>query len=292
MRAVTVRGFTLVEVLVVLLLTTVILGAIYQSIGSTQQMTQAQLQRMHVQQDTRAAALFLSYALRELDATDGDLATATVSDLTIRGVRWVGVLCTDPQPAGGTVAFVLRGALSSGVRGPSPALDSVLLFRDGDPGVRTDDRWLLGGLEESAAGTCPDLSPGTLLKVRISAASGGNDSALVGVAAGSPIRGFQMEGISLYRDGGGTDWLGRRTADRSGVWTTVQPLVGPLTPDGLAFAYFDTTGAPAATVAAIASVEIVVRGRSPAPARLSGGGLGYVRDSVLTRVALRNNARF
>ena len=291
MRSLTARGFTLIELLVVVVLTVVILGAIYESIGSSQRMTQTQVQRLQVQQDTRTAALFLTYALRELDAADGDIRSATTSAVAIRGLRWVGVLCTAPQPAGGAVAFVLRDALLFGMRRPNPALDSILLFRDADPGIRTDDGWLVGGLEESASGTCPDLSPGTLVKATISTASGGSDSALVGITAGSPIRGFQMEEISLYRDGG-TNWLGRRTADRSGVWTPMQQLVGPLTADGLAFTYFDTTGAPAATVRNIASVGLVVRGRSLAPARLSGGGTGYVQDSVITRVTLRNNARF
>lgn len=288
----TARGFTLIELLVVVVLATVILGAIYQAIGSTQRTTQAQVQRLSVRQETRAAALFLGYELRELSATEGDVATAGPTALEIRGPRWTGVLCTDPQTVLGNVSFVLRDALQFGLRRPDPALDSVLLFRDGDPNVRTDDNWLLGELLAAAADTCPGGLAGTVVQARISAASGGNAAALAGVTAGSPIRGFQREELSLYQDGGGAFWLGRRTADRSGTWTATQPLVGPLTADGLAFAYFDTTGAAVATPAEVASVGIVVRGRSREQARLSGGGLGYVLDSVITRVALRNNRRF
>ena len=286
------RGFTLIELLVVVVLATVILGAIYQSIASTQRTTQAQVQRLYVRQETRAAALFLSYALRELDAADGDVGAPSSSALEIRGLRWAGPLCTDPQAVLGDVSFVLRDALQFGVRRPDAALDSILLFRDGDPGARTDDRWLLGALLAAAADTCPDGKAGTVVRASISAASGGNAAALAGVTAGSPMRGFQREQLSLYQDGGGAYWLGRRTADRGGTWTATQPLTGPLTVDGLAFAYFDTTGAIAATPAGIASVAIVVRGRSPERARLSGGRLGYVQDSVITRVTLRNNPRF
>lgn len=306
MRVVSQRGFTLIELLVVVTVMTVILGAIYQSIGSTQRVTQSQVQRLRVQQDTRAAALFLSHALRELAATDGDIASATPTALRVRGMRWTRVLCTLPQLVGGDIVwFVLRSdPLEFGVRRPDVALDSVLLFRDGDPGTRTDDAWLLGGLVLSSPSNCPDGSAGTLVRVKINPPGSGSDLALnpvVGpppvpppppVAVGSPLLGFQMDEISLYADADGTYWLGRRSADRAGAWNPMQLLVGPLTADGLLFAYFDGNGAPTVVPTAIASVGVVVRGRSPEPARLATGGIGYVQDSVITRVTLRNNQRF
>ncbi|NIM48460.1 MAG: prepilin-type N-terminal cleavage/methylation domain-containing protein [Gemmatimonadales bacterium] len=294
MRPVGERGFTLIELLVVVIVSSVILAAIYQTIGSTQRITGTQVQRVHVQQNTRAATLFLTYALRELDATDNDIAAVSDTALRIRGVRWAGVLCTDPVDVGGDVGFVLRNSMHFGIRQPNSTLDSILLFRDGDPTLRTqraDDRWLVGALQSTTDGTCPDGTGGKVVTVRISAASGGRDSTVGFVTAGAPIRGFQMEEISLYQSGGEA-WLGRRSADRGGGWSEWQLLVGPLTADGMAFAYYDTTGAVTATLADIASVGLVVRGRSPARAYLSTGGIGYVQDSVITRVTLRNNRGF
>ena len=286
------RGFTLIELLVVLALTGVILGAIYQSIGLTQRAMQTQVQRLHVQQDTRTALLFLTYALRELDAVDGDLVQAEDTAVVIRSPRWGGVLCTVPQPAIGGVSFVMRDEFEFGVRPPDADLDSLLLFRDGDVSMRSDDQWLIGGVLAASAATCADGAPGTLVRTQISAASGGNDSALVGVTAGSPVRGFQRERITLYQDGQATHWLGRQTLDRVGAWTEVEAVVGPLTADGLALTYFNADGAPAVNVTDIASVAVVVRGRSPQPARLLAGGIGYIRDSVIGRVTLRNNRGF
>jgi prepilin-type N-terminal cleavage/methylation domain-containing protein len=292
MRALRSNGFTLVELLIVVVMMGVIGAAIYQSIGSTQRITGTQVQRLHVQQNTRAAALFLTYALRELDASDGDIKSASATKLGIRGMRWTGVLCTVPQAIVGGVGFILRDSLQFGVRRPTSTLDSILLFHDGDPSLRGDDYWLVGGLLASGPGNCPDGSPGTVFNVTITAASGGADSALSGVFAGAPIRGFQAEEIQLYLDAGGDYWLGRRAANRGGAWSDMQELVGPLTANGLQFAYYDSTGANATSVVEVASVGLVVRGRSPRTAHLPSGGIGYVHDSVITRVTLRNNQGF
>ena len=96
-----------------------------------------------------------------------------------------------------------------------------------------------------------------------------------------------VEELSLYAVGADY-WLGRRTAGRGGGWTTVRPLVGPLTADGLSFSYFDAAGAPPALTTDIASIALTVRGRSMKQV----SGIGDLQDSIVTRVTLRNNARF
>ncbi len=288
MHSVNRRGFTLVELVVVLGLMGVILGALYQSILATQRTTSTQLQRIDLQQTTRAAVLYLSNMVRELDAADGDVLQSQATLLQFRAMRWTGILCTIPVKAAGQVQFTMRGDLLYGVRGPDAALDSILLWREGDPTTRTDDVWLIGGLESSAAGVCPsDGSAGSTLRVVISAASGGNAAATVGMTVGSPLRGFQVEELSLYLLDADY-WLGRRTAGRDGTWTSVRPLVGPLTANGLAFSYFDAAGAPPALTTDIASIGLTVRGRSMKQV----SGSGYLQDSIITRVTLRNNARF
>lgn len=282
------RGFTLIELVVVLGLMGIVLGALYQSILATQRTTTTQLQRIDLQQTTRAAALYLSNMVRELDAAEGDILQSQGTLLRFRAMRWTGILCSIPFEAAGQVQFTMRGDLLYGVRGPDAALDSILLYWEGDPSIRADDVWLIGGLESSAAGVCPsDGSAGSTLRVVISAASGGNAAATVGVTVGSPLRGFQIEELSLYPVG--TDyWMGRRTASRNGTWESVRPLVGPLTADGLSLSYFDAAGAPPALTTGIASIGLTVRGRSMRQV----SGKGYLQDSIVTRVALRNNARF
>ncbi len=287
MRPLSSRGFTLVEMVVVVALMGIVMGALYQSIVATQRTTSAQFQRIDVQQTTRAATMYVSNMLRELDAADGDILVSQATSLRFRAMRWTGVLCTVPFEATG-LQFTIRGQLLFGIRGPDTELDSILLWREGDPSIRTDDIWLYGGLQSSAAGVCPDDgSVGTTLRVVISAGSGGNGAAVAGMTLGAPVRGFQIEEISLYQEGA-EYWLGRRTADRAGTWTDVRPLVGPLTANGLAFSYFDINGAPPALTTDIASVGVTVRGRSANPV----SGRGFLQDSIVTRVTLRNNARF
>ncbi len=288
MRPLSSRGFTLVEMVVVLGLMGIIIGALYQSIIATQRTTSAQFQRIDVQQSTRAAAMYVSNMLRELNATDGDILVSQATSLRFRAMRWTGVLCTVPFLAAGEVQFTVRGQLLFGIRGPDAELDSILLWREGDLSIRTDDIWLYGGLESSSAGVCPDDgSAGTTLRVVISAGSGDNVAAAAGMRLGAPVRGFQVEEISLHLEGA-EYWLGRSTANRVGVWEVVRPLVGPLTANGLAFSYFDINGTPPALTTEIASVGVMVRGRSAKQVSRTG----FLQDSIVTRVTLRNNTRF
>ena len=109
---------------------------------------------------------------------------------------------------------------------------------------------------------------------------------------GDVIRGFQMEELSLYTDGSGVNWLGQSTADLAGAWSAVTPLAGPLQANGLSFTYYDTLNVVTATKTNVASVGVVVRSQSVKNARRSTGAIGTILDSLITRVALRNNKRF
>ena len=73
----------------------------------------------------------------------------------------------------------------------------------------------------------------------------------------------------------------------------MQPLIGPLIgANGVTFTYFDTAGAQTNVVTQVAEIEIVLRARTASPIRRGGTGVqAYKVDSVVTRVALRNNPR-
>jgi hypothetical protein len=110
---------------------------------------------------------------------------------------------------------------------------------------------------------------------------------------GSPLKGFQLEEISLLSSGGRW-WMAQRTANRGGAWTTPapRPLIGPLEATGMALTYFDTTGTATATLTDIASVAVVLRGESRNRVRQGMAAIDFARDSLITRIALRNNPRF
>lgn len=285
------RGFTLVEMIVALVLGAMVLTAVHRLLISSQRSSQVLAQRIDVQQNIRAAVTYLSGTLRELDASDGDILTLSSTAMRLRAMRWSAVLCADPVLVGIALQMPIRTAPLLGMRGPDDGLDSVLVFRDGRVDTRMDDRWLVGGVTDVAPGTCFDGSDAILLNVQINAASGGNDSALVGVTSGAPMRGFQIELLSLYPRSDGRAWLGQSIADRSGSWTGVQPLIGPLENAGVSFTFFDAADVPTTDRLLVASVGVVVRGESTTLAHVAGS-VDYVRDSLSTRVALRNNRRY
>jgi prepilin-type N-terminal cleavage/methylation domain-containing protein len=283
------RGFTIAELLVALVLASVVGLAIIKMLNSSEKLTRTQFGRMDSQQSAMSAAYYLNSVLRELDASEGDIVTATSSTLGFRGMRWTGMSCTTVTTSGSDLLVTLKDSLTFGVRAPDHSLDSLLVFSENTPTTRSDDVWLDGWLVGKGTGTCDDGSPGTTLTFRITTAAGGNAACTASWTVGSPIRGFQREELSLYADGAGANWLGRRSMDQGGTWTAIEQLAGPLASNGLALTYRDTLNAVTATLANIASVGVILRTRS---ADITGANPGNVRDSLITRVALRNNKRF
>lgn len=284
------RGFTLAEILVAIFLTTVVGASIYQLLWSTQRNTGALAQKMDVQDNVRSTVYYLSTIFRDLNASEGDIIALGSNSMRFRSVRWSGVICSAPATSGTDVLLSLRTSMMMGVRRPSPTLDSAHVYRDGDPSTRVDDRWLAAGILTTTNGVCADGEASVNVTLSVAASSGGNDSLLVGVTAGAPIRGFQVEELSLYQEGDGRWWLGQRAAVRLGSWTTRQPILGPYQTSGINLTFYDVNEVTTATVTDVASVELIIRGESRQRAR-GRNGVEYMRDSLTTRVALRNNRR-
>ena len=283
------RGFTIAQLIVGIVTSSVVLTGVFRAVLSTQRNSQALAQRIDVQQNVRAAAYYLGTVLRELDATDGDVISLANDALLFRSMRWVGVLCDVPTKIGNDVFLPLRPSQFFGFEGPDASIDSVLIFRDGDTGTRTDDRWLPGGVQSINAGVCSDGSVATRLRVGVDVSEGGADSVLIGVTEGAPLRGFQVAELKTLVDGKSRSWIGRRVANRAGSWTAAEPFIGPLAPSGFRLGFFDRDGNPTANPVEIASLSITVRGESMGRA---GRFKETIRDSLGTRVALRNNRRF
>lgn len=292
MRALNRSGFTLIELLIALVIGAVVGTATIRVIVGTQRTTEAGMEKVGVQQSLRAGIGYMTNVARELNAEDGDIGVATATRLQFRSMRWASPLCAAPAIAGASSAFLLIDANAVyGIRTPDAAEDSLLIFAEADPGRRSDDTWLVGEVIATAAANCPSGGPATVLSVRITAASGGM-AAIAGVSAGAPIRGFQWEELSLFQGADSRWWMGQRTANRTGAWTAVQALVGPLAVGGLALQYFDSTGAVTGTLANIASIGVTMRAESSNRVRTQSTNIDFARDSIISRVALRNNPRF
>jgi len=275
-------GFTLVELLLSLVLMGIVSAAIYQMLANNQRVYRQQTQRVQLNDNLRSAVAVLPAEFRELNASDpagSDIIAMGDSAITYKVMRNLYFVCA--QATGNTVYL---DTAVIGLRALDTDLDSVLIFADSATNTTTDDRWIHANVTAVASGNnCPLGAPS--LRLTISA----NIDALDSVLAGSPVRAFEVVEARSYSDASGVLWLGGRRWSKSANWSTLQPLVGPLEGRGLRFAYYNRFGAVTTDRAEVARIAITVKSRTTEPVQLSGGGIGYVVDSMVTQVALRNN---
>lgn len=279
------RGVTLVELIVALTIAGILLGALGSVLWAAMRFYQAQSQILDVQQNVRAVAQILPIELRELDAGDGDIVAMSDTAVTVKAMRGFAVVCAPPSVAPAQVT--VRNALTYGYRAMDAARDSILVFREGDPALSADDRWLHAPIAAIAPAGCADGSAGTRLTLT---GMVGGATQLDSVLQGAPLRTFETVNYRLYDDGAGAWWFGVRTHS-AGSWSSTSPIAGPLRPrDGLRFEYRDDAGSVTATRTAVARIRITVRGRSLVPIRIPGRHPGFFEDSLSTQIAVRNSA--
>jgi len=281
------------ELVVAVALLSVVGAGIYRALVASQRAYLAHAQRVEMQQNLRAAEAILPAAFRELDAADSDITAMSATSITLRATEQLGFLCVAPElGAGGDLVVGIRQRPFFGARGSFSAGDSVLLYFEGDPAARSDDTWLPGQIITASSRDCSDPDqprPGQELRLRLQRTDESRSDLRDGVTNGSPLRGFATMTYALYYSSTDRQWyLGQRLAG-----ATIQPLLGPLSgADGLTLSYYDSAGAPTATPTAVAEIAIRVLGRTAAPIRVaSSGGTAHAVDSLVTRVALRNNPR-
>jgi hypothetical protein len=267
------RGVTLAECVVALGASAVVLGALHALLLAAARAREREAAAREVRAALRTAAALLRAELQGLSAPGGDLLAVDDSALTVRAVRGQAFACAQPAPD-----RVVVGASGSWLRGPDPAKDAARVFLDGDPDDPADDSWWLTAVSAAGGGACPDGSPAVVLALAQAPPSP--------VTPGAPVRVVETVEYRIYRDASGTWWLGTRTRTAS-AWTVTSPLAGPLRPaDGLSVRAVDSVGAPAATPAAAALLDVTLRARSSRPVRRSDGTRVPLEDSLRLAVAL------
>lgn len=287
MPALTRGGFTLPELLVALTLFGLVSAGALGLLRQTRDAYRAESQGIDLQQNLRIAAAFLPAELRELDAADGDLVAMTDTAITIRAPRQLAVACRAPglSPSG-ELTLTLRDVPFHGYRDFNPAIDSLWVYAEVDVDGSHDVDWMLGSIASLAPDSCPDGWPARRMTTVLHPAGGQVPSGRV-VPSGAPVLGFETVTYRLYRSTEDRRWyVGMKTA------ADLQPLLGPVTNDGLAFAYFDSSGTVTTEPSRVSLIEVRVRARTAQPIRRAGGALENQVDSVVMLVALRNNRRF
>ena len=294
------RGFTMIELIVALVLLGIVSTAIYRVLVNNQRVYMAQTQRIDLSQNIRAANSILSAEFRELDAFDNDIAAIGPDSIVIRGMRWLSFICVAPVLTGNNLGnqMIIRGRqvgdpMWFGSRYINETSDSLLIYLDGNQVTRLDDYFVPARLAATPGNQqCPAVGaipaqPGTRIVFDGNFVFGTNIAGAITV--GAPVRGFERVKYRLYQPSGDSLWyIGFQPANQS-----IQPLVGPVLPNGLTFQYFNAAGAVTAVRTQIARIDVTVRARSTTQVRAGGDApRRAIVDSITFSVALRNNRRF
>jgi prepilin-type N-terminal cleavage/methylation domain-containing protein len=284
------EGFTLVELLVVVVIGTVVLGAVYRTVAVQEAANRQQLATATTAQNMRVALAVLTNDLREVSATGGDVLEATSTSIRFRSMRKAGIICT--KDYGGSAAWAVVVAY-----GDTFAIaDSIMLFRDGPNRTSSeDDSWAPARVSSTQTTTsCLGHSVGNRRRINFP------NGTVAAADSGGLVRSFAHVGYRLVSTStGGTLFRIEKSATSTGgAW----PLSVPATDSvavveslagggGLALRYYDADGtqlnpATAALRAAIMRIEVKVS------ASAIGGASGARRvftDSLVSQVYLRGN---
>lgn len=266
-------GFTLVELLVTILISTVLITAAYQALIAQNRSYRATDAMVQGQDALRIALGVLESELQEVASIgaggigDSDIFMASADSIRIRAPRKLGFVCTViPNDRDATVWS--RGE-------PFVAQDLAVIFIDNDITTFTDDAWeprVVESVSNSNA-TCPTSPTGEAdQKLRFT-----NVGQLASVSTGAPVRGYEEVSYGLYSFDG--EWgLGRRDSD--GVTSLlVGGLAGP--GEGLRLEYYDPSGSVTTNRE---NVETIVINLETAP----NPGSGVEPMEVSSTIHLRN----
>ena len=259
-------GFTLIEVLIVAVLAAVVLGSAIGVLITNQRAHLALSERVQGQQALRAGIDVLFGEFREISAPQGDLVNMGSDSVTLRRAQAFGIICD--------ITYATR-ALKVKKMGKWFAVgDSVVVLADNDPQEDSDDVWkteLVTAFDTLQ--TCSDGSAAQRLTLGGMTLGVPPDS----LSPGTPVRSFTQRTYSLH------SYLGDYYLGQRGETGSTQPVVGPLTSNGLRFEYLDETGTATTTATDVTEIRVTLRTQSKVVVQGS-----QLMDSVAASINVRN----
>jgi prepilin-type N-terminal cleavage/methylation domain-containing protein len=272
------RGFTLVEMLIVLVLLGILTTTIYRVLTTNQRLSRAQTEQVSLQSAVRIGSLVVGSELKEmginaLGATD--IQAMSANGITYRAMRSTGMAC---QVSATEVR--IRQTPFFSIRNIVAGQDALLLFVEGDPTIGTDDTWLtlpITGVSNSTCGGVAATALATTINIAV--------TPLANIVLDAPIRTFEVMELAVLASGG-QNWLGVRSVSAG---QALQPALGPITANGLQFTYLNAAGAATANTAQVRSIGIMIRGQTDRTVRGAGQApLAVSQDSLFMQIHLRN----
>lgn len=303
------RGFSLVELLIVIVLLGLVVGSLLNVVMRQQRFYRGASELIETRSQVRQAIDLLPSDMRSISTagTTSDLISMGEDYIRYRSSFGVSAVCmldvgrsvvTVPPPD----RLAAGNTLTSWLRLPE-AGDSIMIFDEGvvmgGPGTWelreiTSIVPLVGGCAAATGYTsvadADRLSYVITLSQPLSAT----------VQPGDPIRIFEHVNYELYQASDAKSYLGVYTcrANRSPACEAIQPVSGPYLPysqipeeSGLTFQYFDAAGNATTSPGDVARIRIAVRGATESALNIPGLRRredGTYRDSLDLTVTLRN----
>lgn len=292
------HGFTLVELMIVIVLLGIVAGGMLALIAQQQRFYGGSSGIIDTRSSLRQGVDVLQSDLRGLAPSDTEIFAMRPTAIDYRSSVGTGVVCSVDATRHTIVVppkTLASGAtLTSWLSIPQPG-DSVLVYDSGKTAARGDDKWFPARLTATPAGgaLCPSSTGFTNSGEQNQGYSLTIDRALpTTVDIGAPIRFFRRARYELYQEVDGKWYLGYR--DCSPTCGTLQPVAGPyLSPNdpagsGLSLTYRDANGAVTPDSTQVRRIDIVMRARSAQVVKTPGHAAGRYLDSLSTSVAVRN----
>lgn len=288
-------GFSLVELIVILALSTIVMGGLMSVLVRQQRFYRGTADLIETRSQIRQAAGIIPSDLRGVSTVGGDIISMSDTSLHFWATIGSAVTCVLTTNSLVVPPLVLanKNTLTNFTMTPQ-AGDNVFIYDDGPGDQASDDRWRPYGITAVLAST-------TLTTVDCTNLTGVDGTARYSfsldapppltVKVGAPLRFVRRTQYSLYSASDGSWYLGYCSPNCGSA--PPQPIAGPFLPagggtSGVSFSYQDSTGAATAIPANVVQVSIVVRGRTQGVVDMGGYKNTYVGDSLRFSVAIRN----
>jgi hypothetical protein len=289
------RGFSLVELMVILALSSIVIGGLTSVLVRQQRFYRGTADLIETRSQIRQAAGIIPSDLRGVSTVGGDILEVSDTSMIFWATIGQAVACVAVPGAQEIsippLVLANKNTLASFSMTPGRG-DTVYVYHDGLTDAASDDEWVPYGITDAPATStlpCGDLTGNAdLLTERYSFPL---DKPLeANLRVGTPLRFVRRTRYTLFQASDAAWYLGYCSPDCAGA---PQPIAGPFLPggganSGVSFSYQNAAGAATAIPANIVQVSIVVRGKTEGIVDMGGYSKTQVGDSLRFSVAIRN----
>lgn len=289
------RGFSLVELMVILALSSIVIGGLTSVLVRQQRFYRGTADLIETRSQIRQAAGIIPSDLRGVSTIGGDILQVSDTSMIFWATIGQAVACVAVPGAQEIsippLVLANKNTLASFSMTPGRG-DTVYVYHDGLTEAASDDDWVAYGITgppTTSTLPCGDLTGSAdLVTARYSFPL---DKPLgPNLSVGTPLRFVRRTRYTLFKAQDSAWYLGYCSPDCAG---DPQPIAGPFLPgaganSGVSFSYQDAAGAATTVPASIVQVSIVVRGKTQGIVDMGGYSKTQVGDSLRFSVAIRN----